>query len=127
GVTASDESLVVVWSTPGDGGAPIIGYEVSLDGGATWPHVFGASTTTATILSLDNGSTYDVAVRARNAVGAGEASETVEATPHTTPAAPVAVTAVPANRELDITFGPPPFDGGSPITGYEVSLDGGAT
>lgn len=43
------------------------------------------------------------------------------------PCAPTGVTATPGVEKLDVSFTAPSDDGGSPITGYEYSIDGGTT
>jgi DNA-binding beta-propeller fold protein YncE len=43
------------------------------------------------------------------------------------PCAPMNVTATAGVEKLDVSFTAPDDDGGSPITGYEYSLDGGTT
>ena len=56
-----------------DGGSPITGYEVSIDGGTTWWPCVGTSGT-CTLTNLANGTRYSVSLRAVNAVGAGAVS-----------------------------------------------------
>jgi hypothetical protein len=43
------------------------------------------------------------------------------------PCAPTGVTVTPGVEKLDVSFTAPSDDGGSPITGYEYSIDGGTT
>jgi lipoprotein-anchoring transpeptidase ErfK/SrfK len=56
-----------------NGGSPITGYEVTVDGGTTWWPCVGTSGT-CTLTNLANGSRYAVALRAVNAVGPGAVS-----------------------------------------------------
>jgi len=78
-----DGSIAVSWSAPPDNGSPITGYQV--DGrptGGSWT-THGAHTgerRTQTIVGLDNGATYQVRVRARNANGWSEWSTPREIT-----------------------------------------------
>ena len=88
GLTAGVESetITVMWGMPADtGGSAITGYQVRyrMSGGAwrNWMAVEGgASATSYTIMGLTNGIGYEIAVRAVNGIGAGDAAMT-EATP----------------------------------------------
>jgi PGF-pre-PGF domain-containing protein len=84
--TAGNTQVALSWSAPSsDGGASIIDYiiEYSADGGSSWATFSdGTSTTTsATVLSLTNGTTYTFRVKAVNGTGAGSTSGTATATP----------------------------------------------
>ena len=84
--TSQSETITVTWGVPADtGGTNITGYQVRyrvIGGGWTsWTTVGGgANATSYTLTGLTNGTGYEIAVRAVNAVGAG-ASDSVEATP----------------------------------------------
>jgi LPXTG-motif cell wall-anchored protein len=131
-VTPADTALEIRWAAPGnDGGSPITGWDIELCADAdcqtrslTTGEVPGRSYTWA---GLTNGTSHTVRVRAVNAAGNGPWSAPVDATPRTTPGAPSISRIVGADRALQVTVEPPSDDGGSPITGYEVSLDGGGT
>jgi titin len=118
-----DRAMSVDFSLGTTGGSPITSVEVSLDGGTSWAPV-GLSGPIV-IPDLVNGSEQSVQLRAVNAVGAGPAS-TVTAIPATVPGAPD-IAEVEDNDAggLDVTFTAPAQDGGSAITGYEYSTDGG--
>ncbi|GAA3559172.1 hypothetical protein GCM10022197_13210 [Microlunatus spumicola] len=80
-VTPGDRTATLTFTVPvSDGGRAVTGYEVSTDGGDTWRGVSttlvrgGVAARTAFVGGLDNGSTYPIAVRARNADGAGAAT-----------------------------------------------------
>lgn len=119
--TRGDGSVTLAFDTPSDdGGSPITGYEVSVDDGE-WISLAGDGK----VDGLTNGTEYGFVVRAVNDAGAGSASEPVEATPATTPEAPSNVTATRGDSSVTLTFDAPSDDGGSPITGYEVSVDEG--
>jgi len=66
-------------------------------------------------------------VAALNAAGTGKASLPASTTPRTVPGAPKITGITGANRTLTVTVEAPASDGGSGITGYEYSLDGGDT
>lgn len=83
---AGNGRVTLSWTAPlTDGGMPITGYEVSLDGGASW--VTPASATGHVFTGLANGTEYPFRVRALNALGAGAAAE-VAAAPGTAAPAP---------------------------------------
>ena len=66
-----------------DGGSPVVRYEVSRDGGASWVSV--GMVMTHIFTGLVNGKAYSLQVRAVNAIGAGSAAM-VSATPRQPPA-----------------------------------------
>ncbi len=71
-----NSAVVVNWTAPNDGGSPITGYKVTAFEGATelgFATVSGSSTST-TIESLTNGTSYTFKVAATNAIGTGAAS-----------------------------------------------------
>ena len=77
--TPGDGQVTLGWEAPAsDGGAPIIKYEVSKDGGANWSDA--ESNTGHTFFGLTNGQSYTFKVRAVNIMGEGEAAS-VTATP----------------------------------------------
>jgi len=136
-IAAHGNTTALLTFTPpvNNGGSAITGYDVSTDGGATFPLLgvttaAGAgSTLTTTLTGLTNGTALTVAVRADNLNGSSAASLPTTVTPSTVPNAPTALSAVPGNTTAVLTFTPPAGvgTGGSAITGYDVSVDGGAT
>ena len=106
-----------------DGGSPVTGYTVTAQPGglmATCP------STPCAVAGLTNGVAYTFTVTATNAVGTSAASDPSSAvTPVGVPAAPT-VTTTAGNGEVSVSF-PAPDDEGSPVTGYEISTDGGLT
>jgi len=60
-------------------------------------------------------------VKAGNAGGLGAMSNEASMTPATVPAAPTNLTAIAGDGQATITFTAPTDNGGSPITGYEVT------
>ena len=63
-----------------DGGSPITGYDVTIDGGANWWPCVGTAGA-CTLTNLSNGRDYAVALRAVNAAGPGLTSVTATARP----------------------------------------------
>ena len=123
------------WSAPADtGGSPSTGYVIeSSTDGVTWTPA-GDAASTATTLAVDgltNGTVYSFRIAARNVVGTGSWSESVQATPAWTPAGPgdVAAAVAPAagvgSGQIQLTWTAPASNGAA-ITDYlvEQSLDG---
>ena len=127
GLTASagDGRATLRWSAPSrDGGSAITRYEYRFreDGGSYggWTTVSGgASTTSTTVSGLDNGTTYEFQVRARNDIGPGPESNTASATlDESVPGAPTGLTATGGDGSVTLNWGVPE-DGGSQILRYE--------
>lgn len=129
--TAGSSSLFLNFTTPAfNGGSQITGYEYSTDGGTTYVLVSGnLSTSTAVtkeVLSLAAGTTFQTRVRVVNARGAGTAASS-SGTPYTVPNAPTSFTTTAGSSKLTLAFTTPASNGGSQITGYEYSTNGGTT
>ncbi len=127
-VTPRDEALKLKWSAPSsDGGWTITRYEIAYrkTTESNWETVDfdwqpGKALTT-TIDGLTNGVDYWVTIRAWNGQGYGPWSDTLSGTPSkSAPDAPAkpGITAVDAH--LTVSWSPPDYDGGSPITAYDV-------
>ena len=114
--TPGDGAVILVWDDPDN--AAVTGYELSVDGGV-WTAVGGsdASTTSHTVTGLTNGTVYTFAVRAVN----GAASAAVSATPVL--GAPTGLVATPGDGAVILVWDDPD---NAAITGYELSVDGGA-
>jgi len=125
-VTNGNGEATVAFTAGSNGGAAITTYEYSIDGGTSWVTPNPAVTASPiTITGLTNGQTYSVALRAVNAVGPGTASSTATASPQAVaPAVPATVSVTPADQGATVTF-TAGSNGGSPITNYEYSTDGG--
>jgi hypothetical protein len=78
-----------------------------------------------TVTGLTNGKTYYFAVKAVNSGVESAFSNEKSATPHTVPSAPTNVRAEAGNRQASVTFTAPADNGGSEITGYEVTVSPG--
>jgi titin len=121
--------------TPGsNGGAAISSYQYSTDNGSTW-RTASTSTSPLTIstassdgvTALNNGTSYTVLVRAVNSQGAGTASSSATGAPRTNPEVPGSVVVSAGNATISVSFVANANDGGSAVTGYEYSTDGGTT
>ncbi|MCK9408260.1 MAG: fibronectin type III domain-containing protein [Bacteroidetes bacterium] len=133
-ITPSNATLSVAFTAGATGGSAITNYEYSTDGGTTFKSRATGTTASPIVLTtvssgsgaLVNGTSYDVQIRAINAIGNGAASSTTAATPRTTPSAPTITAITPSNGSLSVAFSAG-ADGGSAITSYKYSTDGGTT
>jgi len=123
--TPGNGSASIAFTAGANGGAEIMNYEYSLNGGSSWlafPEMVMSSP--VTVPGLTNGTSYEIKLRALNSVGNGTASAAVSVTPVTTPAAPTALLATPGVGSASIAF-TAGSTGGSAITKYQYSTDGG--
>ncbi|GAA2711277.1 fibronectin type III domain-containing protein [Actinoplanes palleronii] len=99
-------------------------YEYSTDG-ITWTTLTttpGGPAVTGTVTGLVNGRTYEVRVRARNAVGTGLGlpSRPVRITPDVVPSAPAVPAVQAGDRAVTVTWAAP-TNPGSPLLEYVVT------
>ena len=107
-----DQAVDLSWADPGD--ATIAGYEYQQKATGDWPNDWTsmsgstAATTSHTVGSLTNLTTYAFRIRAANAVADSAASATVSATPALAPAKPAGLAATLAasgsNYDLRLTW-----------------------
>jgi predicted RNA-binding protein with TRAM domain len=125
-VVLGDKQLTVPFTAPGsNGGSPITGYEYSIDSKATWVSV--GTSSPIVISGLTNGTSYDVWLRAVNSVGPGTTAVRSSVIPRTVPGAPTINSLTPASGQLSVNFSAPTDNGGSTVTNYKYSIDGGVT
>ena len=125
-ITSGNTQLSVAFSAGIDGGSAITNYEYSTDAGSTWTTRSPIATTSPILISsLINGTSYNVQIRALNAIGTGAATASTAGTPSTTPSAPT-ITAITtsSDTQLSVAF-TAGATGGSAITNYMYSIDGG--
>ncbi|MDO8209107.1 fibronectin type III domain-containing protein [Conexibacter sp. CPCC 206217] len=121
-------SASLTFDAPADpGGAPVTGYEVSVDGGVSWRALStsGTAPIRATVRGLANGTAYAVQVRAVSSAGEGAPSVARTVVPAAAPSAPTNVTVTRAGTVVTVTWSPA-ADNGEPITGYTVTGAPGA-
>ena len=133
-ITPSNGQLSVAFTAGGDGGSTITTYQYSTNGGTNWQTRASGTTASPLVITtlstngstaLINGTSYNIQVRAVNTIGNGTATATTAATPVTTPNAPTSITITPGNQQLSVAFTTPSSEGGSAITNYKYSTDGG--
>jgi Fibronectin type III domain len=136
-VTSRDSAVDVSWSPPDTGTAELTGYVITVTPGGTTVNE-PPSATDAIVTGLTNATAYRFTVTAVDANGNSPASPNstpVSPRPADPPSAPANLIPVPQNGQLQLAWSAPP-DGGSPITGYKVtvtpgpitvSTDGGTT
>jgi alpha-tubulin suppressor-like RCC1 family protein len=109
------------------GDTTLTGYDYSINNGSTWSH-FGSVTGPFTITGLTNATAYQVKVRAVNSAGAGEASSAVAVNPtKLIPAKPVIASVVGGNASATVSITTPTDVTAQSITGYQYSINKGAT
>jgi hypothetical protein len=102
-ITASDASLSVAFTAGAINGSPITSYKYSTDGGTTFMTRAAGTTASPLVIStlstngtspLVNGTTYNIQIKAVNAIGDGTATSSTAATPRL-PAAAILVSTQP--------------------------------
>ena len=123
--TASDGGVTLNWASPAASGSRSrLGYRVYWRTGADAysSQDLSPTATTITIPGLTNGMSYSFVVTAYTSAGEGVVAQTT-ATPAALPGAPVSVALVEAsNSQVQLSWGAPSSDGGSPITGYRIRI-----
>ncbi|GAA2738938.1 hypothetical protein GCM10009867_32800 [Pedococcus aerophilus] len=125
-------SATVTWTAPvlPAGTSPITSYDIVVSsGGAITQTVTGIArtATSRTVTGLVTGRSYTFQVRANNLFGSGPLSAASNAvTPVGIPSAPTGVVAVRGNTTASVSW-TPGSDGGSPVTGWIVTVRTGTT
>ena len=111
------------WTAPGDdGGRPLDGYNVYRDG--VYVSTLDATTLTYNATGLCDGTTATFTVAATNAVDEGTHSTMVSATTWDVPGRVQGLAASIAGEGVSLSWTAPP-DGGTSITNFIVTRDGG--
>jgi len=125
--TISGTSVTVDFTPAQQGGSPITNYQYSLDGGVTFTSFSPATIASpVTITGLTVGISYSVVLRAINSIGNGTNSDVLSVVIPTAPFAPTGLSGTTTGTTATITF-IAGLNGGSPITNYKYSIDGGST
>ncbi len=118
-----DTTAAVTWQAPNNQGCAISGYTVTATGGRSAS--VGGGQTAATVDGLSNGTSYSFTVVARNEVGDSARSAASNAvTPAGLPGAPTLTGATPDEKRVALTW-TRANDNGSPVTTYQLSVNGG--
>lgn len=127
--TYGDQFIRLTWEGPlDDYDLPVVRYHVYRQAGDDPFVLAGAIAAPDRVLedrSVDVGVTYRYYVRAENAKGQGEPSDTIEAMTMVRPGTPRNVSAVATEHFVRVTWAPPAFDGASPVLSYRVYLVAG--
>ena len=135
-ITPSSGSLSVAFTAGSDGGSAITSYKYSTDGGATFRTRAAGTTASPIVIStlssngttvLTNGTTYSIQLKAVNAIGDGAATLSATGRPASVPAAPASNSVTALNASLNVAITHYGNSGGSAITSWKYSTDGGVT
>jgi hypothetical protein len=125
-VSPSDRALNITFTPPTllQGQSMITGYEHQINADGVWRSSLIVNSSIS-IIGLVNSTNYTVQIRAINVTGKGIASATVTGTPvNTVPSPPTNLLVVAGFGQLVLNF-TAGFNGGSPITSYEYTINGG--
>lgn len=120
-----DQSATITFQAPDNQGCAITGYTITASSGQSM--AVGPGTNTATFGGLSNGTSYTFTVTATNDEGRSPASPPSNAvTPAGPPTATAITSAKPGVASVQLAW-QPSNPNGSPITRYEVVINGGNT
>ncbi|WP_433444954.1 fibronectin type III domain-containing protein [Nonomuraea sp. CA-141351] len=126
-VQSRDSAVEVTWTPPDTGATGLTEYFVTASPGGATLRVSAGQTSTV-LGGLSNGTAYTFTVTAVNAAGTGDPSwpsDPVVPVAAVAPLKPVALQVFSADQALDVQWAAP-LDGGSPITGYTVTVSPGS-
>ncbi|MFP2924614.1 fibronectin type III domain-containing protein [Pyxidicoccus sp. 3LG] len=114
-------AVLVQWTAPANnGGALITGYVITTHPTGTSQSA-SASSTSIDLSGLTHGATYSFSVAAQNSSGVGAFATTASVTLPSPPSAPINLTGIYHQGQLELDWQPPANDGGRPITGYRLT------
>ncbi|MFY2558664.1 FG-GAP-like repeat-containing protein [Corallococcus terminator] len=114
-------AVMLRWTAPtNNGGAPVTGYIITTHPtGATQSTT--SSATSHYLSGLTHGATYSFSVAAQNSTGVGAAATTASVTLPAPPSAPIHLTGVYHQGQLELDWQPPVNDGGRPVSSYRLT------
>ena len=120
---SGNASAQVSWTAPAsNGGSAITSYTVTSTPGSK---TCSTPTLTCTVSALTNGVSYTFTVKATNGLVGSASQYSSSVVPADVPGAPTITSVVGGDASLTVSFTPPSSNGGSTITNYEYSTDGG--
>ena len=125
-IVGKNSSAIVTFIAPKPRGAPIIGYAYSTDvDGLVYTDISSEISSPLTITGLTNDILYNMRIAAKTEIGYSPLSIAKPVTPvYKEPGAPIITKVVRGSFILTVYFAVPPGNG-SPITGYNYTLNGG--
>ena len=126
----SGTSLNVTWTAPANTGPDIASYDLQYREGTSGDFTDGPQNVTGksgAIGSLAPNTSYEVQVRATNAEGDGDWSESGTGRTAAVPGAPTGFRAEAGDGRVRLAWGPPMNPGGSSLIRYEYRYAGGAS
>ncbi len=124
-ITPGNQTASIVFTAPATRNAPITGYAYKLGNAA--PITVNTLTSPIVVTGLTNDVSYNITLAAVTDVGLSAYSAAKLVTPvYKAPEAPVITTLTAGNTTAIVAF-TPPLENGSPITGYQYSLNTSTT
>ncbi|MFF2270902.1 Ig-like domain-containing protein [Agromyces sp. NPDC058136] len=126
-IASGDKNIKLTWRANATNNSPITGYQVTGSPSGSWTFGANAAGTAQTLDGLTNGTAYSFTVRAVNAKGTSDASNSMSSTPFGTPTAPRNVTQGSvgyANATVNVTWNAPADTGGGGVS-YRTRINGG--
>jgi len=121
--TPGAKQAALVWAAPSNtGGLPLTGYIISTLENAGKTYSESASSTSATITGLQDGSSYTFQIVAVNSNGDSVSTQAQKITTPSVPDSPSGVSGSVSGSTVTLTWSPPAFAGNSAITGYSVHI-----
>lgn len=119
-----DEAAFLTWSAADGNGAPVLGYTVTVSPGERTIAVPGDQTSLL-VDGLSEVGPYVFRVTATTRMGTTSPSAPASVIFAEVPAAPTHLRAVPGNHAATVSWVPPTDDGGTPVTGYTLTVHPG--